>query len=344
MSFKDFQKKKGTPVNPGAVVERPAAPAAAPMSASDADAELASWWKSNQTPGPAANTAAQQRRFRGESSSDSDSDGEAAKKAKAKPKVKQPDPVHVKMAPPPAAAAGNFAQGKYAAPVATSTPGAMSMEEIEALARKETEEMAARMKAAGMSPRGPTIMDGSGAALDLDHVTSGRARPTGVPRGGGGGGGGGRVPLDLDNLPQQPNDGLFGPDDEKLNPPDKAPPAAVDFGSRLGAAIDDATVNANPTVKDAERKWYLIKSKKGAIVRAGVELDTDHVCNLEANSEILVDGTGQTKEGKERLRMIDPCKGWTTAGLCKPRPGFKNTQTFQEFMDAQSKRAPPKLF
>ena len=61
-------------------------------------------------------------------------------------------------------------------------------------------------------------------------------------------------------------------------------------------------------------------------------------------AEILVDGTGQTKEGKERYRIIDPVKGWTSAAVCKARPGFKNTRTFQEFMDAQAKRGQPKLW
>ena len=187
------------------------------------------------------------------------------------------------------------------------------------------------MKAAGMTPRGPQIMGGGGEALNFDDVVNGRAKPS-------------RAPLDLDNLPQEPNDGLFGPGDERLNPAPAAAPAPADFGSRLGAAIDDVTVNSNPTVKDVERKWYLIKSKKGCIVRAGVELDTDHVTNLDHQAEILVDGTGQTKEGKERYRIIDPVKGWTSAAVCKARPGFKNTQTFQEFMDAQAKRGQPKLW
>ena len=79
-------------------------------------------------------------------------------------------------------------------------------------------------------------------------------------------------------------------------------------------------------------------------MRAGVELDTGHVTNLDHQAEILVDGTGQTKEGKERYRIIDPVKGWTSAAVCKARPGFKNTQTFQEFMDAQAKRGQPKLW
>ena len=325
MSFKDFQKKQGAPVNPGAVVERSAAPAATPVSAADADADLAAWWKSNQTGAP-TNTAAQQRRFRDDSSSDDDD-------KPRKPKVVQPT-THAKMAPPAQKAepAANFAVGKFAAPAAPSAPkGAMTMDEIEALARKETEEMAARMKAAGMTPRGPQIMGGGGEALNFDDVVNGRAKPS-------------RAPLDLDNLPQQPNDGLFGPGDERLNPAPAAAPAPLDFGSRLGAAIDDVTVNSNPTVKDVERKWYLIKSKKGCIVRAGVELDTDHVTNLDHQAEILVDGAGQTKEGKERYRIIDPVKGWTSAAVCKARPGFKNTQTFQEFMDAQAKRSQPKLW
>ena len=249
-----------------------------------------------------------------------------------KPKVQQPT-THAKMAPPAKAEpAANFAVGKFAAPAAPSAPkGAMTMDEIEALARKETEEMAARMKAAGMTPRGPQIMGGGGEALNFDDVVNGRAKPS-------------RAPLDLDNLPQEPNDGLFGPGDERLNPAPAAAPAPLDFGSRLGAAIDDVTVNSNPTVKDVERKWYLIKSKKGCIVRAGVELDTDHVTNLDHQAEILVDGAGQTKEGKERYRIIDPVKGWTSAAVCKARPGFKNTQTFQEFMDAQAKRGQPKLW
>ena len=42
--------------------------------------------------------------------------------------------------------------------------------------------------------------------------------------------------------------------------------------------------------------------------------------------------------------IIDPVKGWTSAAVCKARPGFKNTQTFQEFMDAQAKRGQPKLW
>ena len=129
MSFADFQKKRGTAVGPGAVVET----SAAPVSSADADAELASWWKSNQTSGP-SNTASQQRRFRGGDSSGSSSDEDSPKRPSRA--QRQPEPVHAKMAPPPepeaaAAAPSSFAKPRFAAPVAVSTPGAMSMDEIE---------------------------------------------------------------------------------------------------------------------------------------------------------------------------------------------------------------------
>lgn len=59
---------------------------------------------------------------------------------------------------------------------------------------------------------------------------------------------------------------------------------------------------------------------------------------LEHGAEILVNGTGEAAGGKLRFRIMDPCKGWTSQAVCKPRPGFKNTQTFQEFQEAQAKR------
>ena len=325
MSFADFQKKRGAPVNPGAVVEHAPPPAAAPVSSADADAELASWWKSNATTAP-TNTAAQQRRFRDDGDSSDSDDG---KPSKAAPPPR-PEPPRVAMDPP-----ANVARSKFAAPVAKHNPAALSMDEIEALARKETEEMAARMKAAGLAPHAPSIVTGRGNALDFDDAISGRV-------------GAARAPLDLDNLPQEPNDGLFGPEDEALNPKTGAPPAAADaespFASRLGAAIDVAVVATNATVVDVPRKWYLVKSKKGAKVRVGVEIDTAFVCDLNKDAELLVDGEGEAAGGKKRFRLIDPCAGWISQAVCKPRPGFKNTQTFQEFMDSQAKRPAPKLW
>ena len=86
-----------------------------------------------------------------------------------------------------------------------------------------------------------------------------------------------------------------------------------------------------------------MKSKKGAIVRAGVEIDTAMVRTLDHGEEMLVDGEGATKEGKKRFRIIDPVQGWLSQPVCKPRPGFKNTQTFAEFMANQQKRGTPRL-
>ena len=70
---------------------------------------------------------------------------------------------------------------------------------------------------------------------------------------------------------------------------------------------------------------------------------------------VIIGGTGKfvlkmgpsvlsSKMGKQRFRIIDPVRGWLSQPVCKPRPGFKNTQTFQEFMAAQQKRGTPKLF
>ena len=328
MSFADFQKKRGAPVRADAVVERsPAAPSVA--SSADADADLASWWKSNQTTAP-ANAPTQQRRFRGEDDESSDSDdGAAARAPKKAPPPARPEPPTVSMEPP-----RSFAASKFAPPAAVHNPAAMTMEDIEALARKETEEMAARMKAAGMAPHKPSITTGKGAALDFDAAIAGNH-------------GGGRAALDLDNLPQTPNDNLFGPEDEKLNPE----PAAAGgggggglFASRMEAAIDHALVATNPTVTDIPRKWYLVKSKKGGKVREGVEIDSKHVCDLDSGAELLVDGEGEAAGNKKRFRLIDPVHGWISQAMCKPRPGFKNTQTFQEFQEALAKRPAPKLW
>ena len=74
-------------------------------------------------------------------------------------------------------------------------------------------------------------------------------------------------------------------------------------------------------------------------MRAGLELDSAHVSNLEHSLEILVDGTGETHDGKARLRIIVPYAGWSSEACFKQLPvGHRPTQTFDEFMAAQTNR------
>jgi len=52
--------------------------------------------------------------------------------------------------------------------------------------------------------------------------------------------------------------------------------------------------------------------KKGAIVRAGCELDTDLVDTLEAGTELEVVEKGLNAKGTVRYRLAKPCEGWVS--------------------------------
>ena len=61
-----------------------------------------------------------------------------------------------------------------------------------------------------------------------------------------------------------------------------------------------------------ERATFVVKAK-GAVVRSGVDLDSDRVTRLDAGSAVVVDFADDTVDGKARYRVVEPAAGWVSA-------------------------------
>ena len=60
---------------------------------------------------------------------------------------------------------------------------------------------------------------------------------------------------------------------------------------------------------------YIVKGKSGAVVRAGLEKDTDLVKELTYLQEVKVEKIEKNKKGEDRCLLSEPVKGWTTLKL-----------------------------
>lgn len=80
--------------------------------------------------------------------------------------------------------------------------------------------------------------------------------------------------------------------------------------------------------------------KKGAIVRAGCELDTDLVGTLDAGTELVIAEAGKNKKGTVRYRLTKPVEGWVSdksvEWVAPPEPEPVDPETDPEAFMAQS--------
>ena len=56
------------------------------------------------------------------------------------------------------------------------------------------------------------------------------------------------------------------------------------------------------------------RTTKGAVVRAGVALDSDKVVRLPAGTAVVVEAAEQLPDKKTRYLLVDPVVGWVSRG------------------------------
>ena len=68
-----------------------------------------------------------------------------------------------------------------------------------------------------------------------------------------------------------------------------------------------------PGRRAMHRAPYVVKDK-GAVVRAGVALDSDKVTRLPAGTAVVVEATEQLPDKKTRYLLVEPVVGWVSRG------------------------------
>lgn len=75
---------------------------------------------------------------------------------------------------------------------------------------------------------------------------------------------------------------------------------------------------ASPSGMAIERAGFQVIGKRGALVRAGRELDTARVGEIPYGSRVVAVEKGWEKCGGERLRIVDPKAGWVSRKVLAP--------------------------
>ena len=68
-----------------------------------------------------------------------------------------------------------------------------------------------------------------------------------------------------------------------------------------------------PGRRAMHRAPYVVKAK-GAVVRAGVALDSDKVVRLPAGTAVVVEAAEQLPDKKARYLLVEPVVGWVSRG------------------------------
>ncbi|KAH8054673.1 hypothetical protein JL722_8614 [Aureococcus anophagefferens] len=93
---------------------------------------------------------------------------------------------------------------------------------------------------------------------------------------------------------------------ENALPPPPQPETLSDYAFSVQAKPEDAPV---PSYSDAA-----YAAAKGAVVRAGVALDSDKVVSLPAGTAVVVEVAEQLPDKKTRYLLVEPVVGWVSRG------------------------------
>lgn len=76
------------------------------------------------------------------------------------------------------------------------------------------------------------------------------------------------------------------------------------------------TVAPGSVMPVAQRYW--VHAPCGALARAGMDLDSDEVGDVDSGAAVSVMGFAQLASGKRRARLLHPVRGWVSAALLRP--------------------------
>ena len=171
---------------------------------------------------------------------------------------------------------------RCATPTRPNNAGPGSLEELDALAQEETCEISQRMREAQPSLYGTGLASDTGSTDHLDTMTSGWRGDT-------------------------HSDGTTAPAAATATPTATRRPATEsDLGrpiSRLGAAIAEALVPVNPTVRDAPRRWWAVRSRRQVSREASLSLS---LLGSEKRCDSFVSRRDARASLGERLSVLFP--------------------------------------
>ena len=71
-------------------------------------------------------------------------------------------------------------------------------------------------------------------------------------------------------------------------------------------------------MSEATDEKYIVVGKNGAVIRSGLELETELVLEIPRGEVCSVVEKAATAKGKPRLRLLAPAAGWVSAAALKP--------------------------